>query len=88
MFNEYIWNIKALPEEAQIKGLSDAINTNPIVSALLLQRGISTFEEAKAFFRPSLTELHDPFLMKDMSVAVDTLIDAITINKKILIYGD
>lgn len=88
MLNEYIWNIKPLPEEAEIKALSSVINTNPIVSALLIQRGITDFENAKTFFRPSLAELHDPFLMKDMDTAVDTLIAAIESNQKILIYGD
>ena len=88
MPNEYIWNTKPLPEEGQIQALSNAINTNPIVSALLLQRGVSNFEEAKTFFRPSLDELHDPFLMKDMEVAATTLIAAIEENKKVLIYGD
>lgn len=88
MPNNYIWNINPLPEEQDIKYLSSAINTNPIVSALLLQRGISNFEEAKTFFRPSLDGLHDPFLMKGMDMAVDTLITAIEKEQKILIYGD
>jgi single-stranded-DNA-specific exonuclease len=88
MPNEYIWNTKPLPEEDKIQALSDAININPIVSALLLQRRISSFDEAKAFFRPSLGELHDPFLMKDMEIAVDRVIAAIEGNQKILIYGD
>ncbi len=88
MPNDYIWNIKPLPEEQQIQALSAAINTNPIVTALLLQRGISNFEEAKTFFRPSLDELHDPFLMKDMDIASTKLITAIEDNQKILIYGD
>jgi len=88
MPTEHIWSIKPLPDEHLIQELSNAINTNPIVSALLIQRGITNFEEAKAFFRPSLTELHDPFLMKDMELAVTTLISAIDSNEKILIYGD
>lgn len=88
MPNDYIWNIKPLPEADQIQALSDAINTNPIVSALLIQRGITNFEEAKTFFRPSLDELHDPFLMKDMDIATDTVIATIESNEKILIYGD
>ena len=88
MCNEYIWTLKPLPEEEKIQVLSEAINTNPIVSALLIQRGITSFDEAKTFFRPSLTELHDPFLMKDMDIAVNALIAAIDNNQKILIYGD
>lgn len=88
MPNEYIWNIKPLPDENDIQALSDKINTNPIVSALLLQRGISTFEKAKAFFRPSLDELHDPFLMKNMDIAASRLCRALSNDEKILIYGD
>ena len=88
MPNEYIWNIRPLPDSTKIESLSNAINTNPIVSALLLQRGVTTFEEAKAFFRPSLEDLHDPFLMKDMAVAAKRLNNAISNNEKILIYGD
>ncbi len=88
MPSEYIWNIKPLPDEESIQELFGAINTNPIVSALLLQRGISNFEEAKSFFRPSLSQLHNPFLMKGMDVAVARLIEAIKAKQKILIYGD
>ncbi len=88
MPSEYLWNIKPLPDEESIQELSGAINTNPIVSALLLQRGISNFEEAKSFFRPSLSQLHDPFLMKGMDVAAARLIEAIKAKQKILIYGD
>ncbi len=88
MPNEYIWNLKTLPDEKDIQELSDVINTNPIISALLIQRGISNFEEAKTFFRPSLEQLHDPFLMKDMDIAVDRLSTAIRDKEKILIYGD
>src|SRR5690554_4393123 len=55
---------------------------------MLLQRGISTFEEAKALFRPSLETLHDPFLMKDMDKAIDRLESAMLKQEKILVYGD
>lgn len=85
---EYTWNTKILPEEHLIQELSDVINTNPIVSALLLQRGVTSFDEAKTFFRPSLDDLHDPFLMKDMVIAAERLITAIKKDEKILIYGD
>ncbi len=88
MPNEYIWNIKPLPDEKDIQALSEVINTNPIISALLIQRGISNFEEAKTFFRPSLDRLHDPFLMKDMEVASERLAKAVKGKEKILIYGD
>ena len=88
MSTDYIWKIKPLPEEKSIQELSDVINTNPTVSALLIQRGISNFQDAKSFFRPSLDQLHDPFLMKDMDIASNRLIEAIEKKQKILIYGD
>ena len=88
MPNEHIWNVKPLPAEGQIKDLSDVIHTDSIVTALLIQRGIKTYEEAKTFFRPSLDQLHDPYLMKDMNTAAELLINSIESNKKILIYGD
>lgn len=82
------WVYKKVPERSAIDGLSKAINVNEYLSTILLQRGISSFDEAKSFFRPSLDQLHDPFLMKDMDRAVNRLSDAISANEKILIYGD
>jgi single-stranded-DNA-specific exonuclease len=82
------WLLKEIPARAQIEQLSKAINVNPYLCAILLQRGISDFESAKKFFRPSLDELHDPFLMKGMERAVTRLKDAVDRNEKILIYGD
>jgi len=58
------------------------------LSSLLIQRGIHTFEQAKKFFRPSLDDLHDPFLLKDMDIAVSRIEKAIANNENILIYGD
>ena len=71
------WTIKAKPEEEKIKELASALNVEDLVAQLLLQRGISTFEEAKLFFRPQLSDLHDPFLMKDMDIAVARIETAI-----------
>ncbi|MCB0506481.1 MAG: single-stranded-DNA-specific exonuclease RecJ [Cyclobacteriaceae bacterium] len=88
MQNEVTWDIKSLPEEGEIRRLSEAINTNPVASALLLQRGIFDYDTAKTFFRPSLDDLHDPFIMKNMDIAVERLIAAISNHEKILIYGD
>lgn len=82
------WEFKPSPDEGKIKELNAKIRTSAITSALLLQRHIETYEEAKSFFRPSLQELHDPFLMKDMQKAVDRLCHAIDQNQSILIYGD
>lgn len=82
------WLLKEIPAHAQIEQLSKAINLNPYLCAILLQRGITDFESARKFFRPSLEELHDPFLMKGMEKAVGRLKSALDANEKILIYGD
>ncbi len=68
--------------------LSASLNINRALAGILVQRGIHSFDEAKYFFRPSLDDLHDPFLMKDMDRAVDRLTDAIANEERILIYGD
>jgi single-stranded-DNA-specific exonuclease len=82
------WLRKQLPEKEKVETLSSAINTNSTLTSILLQRGISDFESAKKFFRPSLFHLHDPFLMKDMAKAVKRLKTALDREEKILIYGD
>ena len=82
------WNFLAEPDSDKTKALADEVNISPILAAMLLQRGIHTFEEAKEFFRPSLEQLHDPFAMKDMDVAVIRLITALENKERILIYGD
>ncbi|HOX82246.1 MAG TPA: single-stranded-DNA-specific exonuclease RecJ [Chryseolinea sp.] len=82
------WIVREIPEREKIEQLSNALNINPSLSTILIQRGIHDFESAKHFFRPSLDHLHDPFLMKDMNLAVDRLKKAIDGNEKILVYGD
>lgn len=82
------WNIKKEGGKLEIQQLSQALNINKVLANLLVQRGIKTFSEAKNFFRPQLSNLHDPFLMKDMKEAVDRLSEAIQKKEKILIYGD
>ena len=82
------WVRKPAPDAVLVEALSKELNINATLAAMLIQRGISDFEEAKAFFRPSLDTLHDPFLMKDMDLAVKRLQQAITNNEKILVYGD
>ena len=72
-------------DEHKVKELHEQLKVNPIVSQLLVQRGIHTFEEARTFFRPSPAHLHDPFLMKDMDNAVQRIIQAIDNNEKILL---
>lgn len=82
------WVLKETPTKEEIASLSAAINVSSEIASLLIQRGITTFELAKSFFRPDLTDLHNPFLMKDMDIAVTRLEQAIQENEKILIYGD
>lgn len=82
------WLFKEMPSQDQVEKLSKLINTNPYLTGVLLQRGISDFDTAKRFFRPSLQDLHDPFLMKDMEKAVKRLKKALDNEERILIYGD
>ncbi|OBX26693.1 single-stranded-DNA-specific exonuclease [Gelidibacter algens] len=82
------WTIKPKPEPSKVKHLSQALQVEEAIASLLLQRGIETYEEAKHFFRPSLDELHDPFLMKDMDRAVERIEKAIANGENILVFGD
>lgn len=82
------WLLKAQPEADVIDHLQKAINVSRPIATILAQRGMADFESAKAFFRPKLSMLHDPFLMKDMDVAVERIHDAISNHEKILVYGD
>ncbi len=82
------WVFKHVPPAQNIESLSQAININATLASLLIQREINTFEEARDFFRPSLENLHDPYLMKDMDNAVARLCEAMDNEEKILIYGD
>ncbi len=82
------WVYKPLPPAVQLEQLSRDINVNPYLTAILLQRGIHDLERARQFFRPSLSDLHDPFLMKDMRQAVQRIEQAVARQEKILIYGD
>ncbi|HPJ78470.1 MAG TPA: single-stranded-DNA-specific exonuclease RecJ [Prolixibacteraceae bacterium] len=83
-----IWSIKPQGDNNDIKHLSAALNVNMVIANLLAQRGVKTFNEARSFFRPRLSDLHDPFLMKDMDRAVERLERAIRNQEKVLIYGD
>ncbi|SHF03596.1 single-stranded-DNA-specific exonuclease [Mariniphaga anaerophila] len=85
---EKIWDLKKQGDPNEIKHLSAALNVNMTIAQLLVQRGITTFNEAKSFFRPRLSDLHDPFLMKDMDKAVDRLEQAIANQEKVMVYGD
>ncbi|WMN12841.1 single-stranded-DNA-specific exonuclease RecJ [Marivirga salinae] len=82
------WIIEPEPQSPKVDELSQSININPVLSKILVNRGITSFEEAKSYFRPSIEDCHDPFLMQDMSIAVNRLIKAIDNNEPILVYGD
>jgi single-stranded-DNA-specific exonuclease len=82
------WIIKNPGSEKDIKHLMEVLGVELPIATLLVQRNIKTFDQAKAFFRPDMSDLHDPFLMKDMDKAVDRLGAAIKNKEKILIYGD
>ena len=84
------WKINSLTneQEKQINKLADDLGISPVLTQLLVKRGITTLDDAKDFFRPQLDQLHDPFLMKDMDKAVDRLNQALQQKEKILIYGD
>lgn len=82
------WVYPSPPPHEKVTELATALNINPFLSSILIQRGIDTFDKAKAFFRPSLELLHDPFLLTDMDKAVERLYQAIINQEKILVYGD
>ena len=82
------WTLKSIPQKDKIEALQEALQVEPYIAIMLLQRGINSFEDAKRFFRPSLSGLHDPFLMKDMDKAVLRIEKAISNNENILVYGD
>ncbi len=82
------WTLKPKPDPILVKSLSKTLKVEPIIASLLVQRGVETFEEAEKFFRPSLEDLHDPFLMMDMDKAVSRIEKAIENEENILIYGD
>jgi single-stranded-DNA-specific exonuclease len=85
---EYLWR-HPISDQTQLRDqLAESLNVPALVAQLLIDRGITDFDSAKSFFRPSLTHLHDPFLMEDMDKAVTRLDLALRENERILIYGD
>ncbi|MEN9330937.1 MAG: hypothetical protein RLZZ94_27 [Bacteroidota bacterium] len=82
------WVLMPTGNSETIQKLAGELNIHPVLAQLLVQRGVKTFDEAKHFFRPSLNDLHDPFLMKDMDKAVERISNAILNKEKILVYGD
>ena len=83
-----LWTLKALPEKDIVNSLKESLGVSELVATLLAQRGIETYKQAKKFFRPKLSDLYNPFLMKDMDKAVERLHRAISSNERILVYGD
>ena len=82
------WIIREPADRAKDERLAAEVGIDRVLADLLVQRGIETFGEARSFFRPSLDNLHDPFLMKDMDTAVERLHRAVVSGEKILVYGD
>jgi single-stranded-DNA-specific exonuclease len=82
------WTIKPKPAQEEVAQLAQELNVDQLIATLLIQRGVTTFDQAKTFFRPSLDHLHDPFLMKDMDVAVNRIEQAIANQENILVFGD
>ena len=82
------WTFKEAPQKHTIQNLADDLSIDEKLAEILIQRGVTSFDEAKNYFRPSLEDLHDPFLMKDMDVAVQRIEKAIDNEENILIYGD
>ncbi|AXT18696.1 single-stranded-DNA-specific exonuclease RecJ [Flavobacteriaceae bacterium AU392] len=82
------WTLKPKPALEKIEVLQKALQVDAITASLLIQRGIETYDQAKQFFRPSLADLHDPFLMKDMENAVTRIEQALSVGEQIMVYGD
>jgi len=82
------WVVKDQGDAVVVKHLSEILNVSESLANLMVQRNINSEDQAEAFFNPSLNYLHDPFLMKDMNIAVDRISTAVKKNEKILVYGD
>jgi len=81
------WKFKTA-DEVKVKALSEALKIQPLLSHVLVARGIESFDAARDYFRPDPALLHDPLLMKDMDKAVDRIIRAAEQKEKILVFGD
>jgi single-stranded-DNA-specific exonuclease len=84
----YRWTPSPKLNDRKVESLAQSINVSAQIANLLMQRGVETFDEAKRFFRPQLTDLYDPFLMMDMDKAIDRIQTAIANNERIIVYGD
>jgi single-stranded-DNA-specific exonuclease len=81
------WKIKETDDD-KVNALAAALKVHPLISRILVGRGIENFEEAKNYFRPEISQLHDPWLMKDMNLAVERILRAVDQKEKILVFGD
>ncbi|MGV8877858.1 MAG: single-stranded-DNA-specific exonuclease RecJ [Sphingobacteriaceae bacterium] len=82
------WSITAKIAEEAVANMASVLGIDRVLSSLLVSRGITTFEDARSFFRPDINDLHDPFLMKDMEKAILRIERAVENKESILIYGD
>lgn len=85
---EIRWKAKPLPNSEIVAKLSTEINVSEAIATILVQRGIDTYDKAKAYFRPQLSDLHDPFLLKDMDLAYNRIKKAVNHKEKMMVYGD
>ena len=81
------WRLSKAKKE-KVTSLFEALKIHYVLCEILVQRGIETFEQAKAFFRPQISQLHSPWLMKDMDKAVERVMKAFSVKEKILVFGD
>lgn len=84
----YKWIYKPEPDEDIVDGISSSLGFGTFESKILVLRGIDNYQKAREFFKPNLNDIHNPFLMKDMQLAVDRIATAIENGEKILVYGD
>lgn len=82
------WLVKTPSDSTVVEELGSKLKVDDIIATLLVQRGIRSYEDAERFFRPKLIELHDPFLMKDMSEAVERVEEAIESEERVMLFGD
>ncbi|MCF6350153.1 MAG: single-stranded-DNA-specific exonuclease RecJ [Flavobacteriaceae bacterium] len=82
------WNVKEEPNPEKVISLAKTLNIDILLAKLLVLRNVETYDQAKAFFRPNLKQLHDPFLMKDMNLAVSRIEKAIINKENIMVFGD
>lgn len=88
MKREYRWTITPTPDTNLVEKLSKEINVSESIARVLIHRGIESYDRAKQFFRPQVSDLHDPFLMDGMELAVGRILNAIEAKERIIIFGD